>query len=138
MRFGDDRVTTLASRGTPGFKDGDQTTALFSSPAGIMWHSNGNLYVADTGNNAIRQIRSQTVTNADPGNPITISLYPAVTIQDRPGAVYRIDAADDLGAGNTPVGVAVATVPRQSERETGHDPEPVVKKRRLYRAVKQL
>jgi len=49
-------VTTLG--GTPGLagsSDGTGASALFSSPAGVAVDGNGNLYVADTDNNALRK-----------------------------------------------------------------------------------
>lgn len=39
-----------------GYKDGNFSEALFNSPTGLDFDSNGVLYVADTGNNAIRKI----------------------------------------------------------------------------------
>ncbi len=49
-------VTTLAGTpGTPGSADGTGGAALFNAPAAII-AAGGNLYVADTGNNNIRQI----------------------------------------------------------------------------------
>lgn len=41
-----------------GFIDGNGTNARFNAPTGIAIDTNGNLYVADTGNNAIRKIDS--------------------------------------------------------------------------------
>jgi len=50
-------VTTLAGHaGEPGSADGPGTTARFSQPWGIALDSRGNIYVCDTGNNAIRKI----------------------------------------------------------------------------------
>jgi len=50
-------VTTLTGLGvsSPGFVDGDRNTAKFNSPTGIATDGT-NLYVADSGNNAIRQV----------------------------------------------------------------------------------
>ena len=48
-------VTTLAGQaGAPGLLDGTGTNALLSYPNGVALDSAGNLYVADSGNNAIR------------------------------------------------------------------------------------
>jgi len=50
-------VTTIAgSAGTTGTTNGTGTAARFNGPKGIAVHSNGSLYVADTGNNKIRKI----------------------------------------------------------------------------------
>jgi len=50
------QVTTLAGDGTPGDQDGEGTQAQFYEPHGIAVDNDGNIYVADTGNNRIRKI----------------------------------------------------------------------------------
>lgn len=50
-------VTTIAGQsGTAAFADGNGATARFNSPAGIASGGSGILYVADSGNNRIRQV----------------------------------------------------------------------------------
>lgn len=50
-------VTTLAGlAGSPGSSDGTGSAARFNAPAGIAVDASGNIYVADTGNNTIREI----------------------------------------------------------------------------------
>ena len=49
-------VTTIAGTGTPGFIDGAATEADFNYPASLALTKNGDLFVADYGNNAIRKI----------------------------------------------------------------------------------
>jgi streptogramin lyase len=50
-------VTTLAgTAGVTGSTDATGAAAAFNQPAGIVVDADGNVYVADTGNNAIRKI----------------------------------------------------------------------------------
>ncbi len=49
-------VSTLAGSGTAGNADGIGTAAQFNTPNGLAYDGNGNLFVADPGNNLIRQI----------------------------------------------------------------------------------
>jgi hypothetical protein len=50
-------VSTIAGKGTPGFADGDSTTALFKNPFGIAVNSAGVIYVVDQGNYRVRKIQ---------------------------------------------------------------------------------
>lgn len=47
---------TLAGANTPGFVDGQGAAARFSNPCGLDLDAAGNVYVADTGNHAIRVV----------------------------------------------------------------------------------
>jgi sugar lactone lactonase YvrE len=47
-------ITTLGGWGPANFAEGAGSAALFSSPSGIAVDGQGKVYVADTGNNAIR------------------------------------------------------------------------------------
>ncbi len=49
-------VTVLAGTSSGGFADATGTSAKFNAPWGITTGSDGNLYVADSGNNRIRKI----------------------------------------------------------------------------------
>jgi sugar lactone lactonase YvrE len=50
-------VKTLAGAGRPGYADGDAlSVALFDTPCGVAVSANGDVYVADTGNNRLRKI----------------------------------------------------------------------------------
>jgi streptogramin lyase len=49
-------VTTLAGGAAPGSQDGAGTAAAFDTPSAIVVGKDGVLFVADTGNNAIRRI----------------------------------------------------------------------------------
>jgi serine/threonine protein kinase, bacterial len=49
-------VTTLAGTGEKGSANGPGAAATFNNPSGIAVDAQGNVYVADTGNNLIRKI----------------------------------------------------------------------------------
>ncbi|MDB5745270.1 MAG: gluconolaconase [Massilia sp.] len=52
----DGSVTTLAGSGQPGNAEGPASIAAFDTPSAIAVDKDGTLFVADTGNNAIRRI----------------------------------------------------------------------------------
>lgn len=57
------QVSTLAGvPGQSGFKDGPAADALFNSPHGVVWDSEGGVLVVDIGNAAIRLVRDGMVT----------------------------------------------------------------------------
>lgn len=51
-------VTTVAGTGSPGYSDGQANDAMFDTPSGIAVDKDGNVFVADTGNHAIRKINA--------------------------------------------------------------------------------
>jgi sugar lactone lactonase YvrE len=55
----DGRVTTVAGTGLPGSSDGQAASASFDTPAGVVVDSQGNIFVADAGNHAVRKISAQ-------------------------------------------------------------------------------
>jgi sugar lactone lactonase YvrE len=85
-------VTTLAGiAGIAGLSDGVGANALFNQPHGVALDGAGNVYVADTGNAAIRKITSNgTVTTVatTPANTVA----PTITIQPE-GATAMIGSA---------------------------------------------
>jgi DNA-binding beta-propeller fold protein YncE len=59
----DGAVTAVAGSGTPDYLDGTGTAAAFDTPSALAVDKHGVLFVADTGNNAIRRIdRNGAVT----------------------------------------------------------------------------
>ncbi len=52
----DGRVVTLAGDGVPGFADGAAEQARFDTPCGVAADAHGSIYVADSGNGAVRRI----------------------------------------------------------------------------------
>ncbi|HSE37656.1 MAG TPA: NHL repeat-containing protein [Blastocatellia bacterium] len=49
-------VTTIAGTGSPGYSNGQANSAMFDTPCGVAVDEEGNVFVADTGNHAIRRI----------------------------------------------------------------------------------
>jgi streptogramin lyase len=49
-------ASTVLAGGTEGYAEGKGSVAAFNTPSGMAIDAAGNLYVADTGNNAIRKI----------------------------------------------------------------------------------
>lgn len=60
---GSDKFDDSKNTFIEGFKDGKGTEALFSYPTGLAIDGQDNLYVADTGNNAIRKITPDGVVS---------------------------------------------------------------------------
>ncbi len=64
------QVTTLAGDGIPGFTDGAGAHARFRQPGALVWNTDGNLYVADFGNNAIRRVSLDGMVTTIAGDSI--------------------------------------------------------------------
>jgi sugar lactone lactonase YvrE len=63
------QVTTLAGLGSvAGYQDGVGTNAMFSGPSAVAVDGAGNVYVADSGNHAIREIAPDGVVTTVAGN----------------------------------------------------------------------
>src|SRR5918993_796210 len=86
----DGSVTTLAG-GAEGFADGAGAAASFNTPSGLAIDVEGNLYVADTGNNRVRKVTPE-------GQVSTVAGEGTAGHADGHAAAARFDA---------PVGVAV-------------------------------
>lgn len=86
----DGTVTTLAGF-DEGFADGEGTAARFDTPSGLAVDRAGNLYVADTGNHAIRKITPLGVVSTVAGT----------------GQAGFHDGAAAQAQFNGPIGVAV-------------------------------
>ncbi len=100
-------VTTLAgSAGVTGSTNGTGTAASFYDPSGVAVDSTGNVYVADTGNNLIREITywGNVTTLAGSGSPGATNATgtaasfkgPASVAVDTTGNVYVVDETNQL------------------------------------------
>jgi sugar lactone lactonase YvrE len=113
-------VSTLAgSPGLGGRADGAGAAASFFYPAGIAANSAGTVYVADTGNHALRVVTSAGVVstlagaagvsgNADGTGAAALFGYPYGVAIDSSGNVYIADHNNDTIRKMTPAG-AVTT-----------------------------
>jgi sugar lactone lactonase YvrE len=97
-------ITTVAGNGTAGFSgDGGPATSATLSPSGIAADQNGNLFIADTGNNRIRKVSSNGIITtvagdgtagfSGDGGPATSAqlLNPLRVAVDRAGNIFITD-----------------------------------------------
>nr|WP_229223491.1 gluconolaconase [Duganella sp. sic0402] len=84
-------ISSTLAGGTEGYAEGAGTAAAFNTPSGMAVDAAGNLYVADTGNNAIRKVTPQGVVSTLAGDGLAGD-------KDGKGAAAQF---------NGPVGVAV-------------------------------
>ncbi len=98
------RVVDVAG-GAAGFADGPGASARFATVSGLALAADGTLYVADTGNNAIRRISTDGTVSTAAGDG-------AAGYVDGPGAQARF---------NGPVGVAVDPTGRVIVADTYND-----------------
>ncbi|WP_460503748.1 NHL repeat-containing protein, partial [Hymenobacter agri] len=90
------KVSTMAGNGTSGYADGAGTTAQFYGPEGATVDKQGNVYVADNGNNTIRRITPAGQVDTWAGNL-------ASGFADGPSATARFNGPIDVavdGQGN--------------------------------------
>ncbi|MCE7994007.1 MAG: Ig-like domain-containing protein [Roseivirga sp.] len=86
-------VTTLAGNGTSGTADGSGSAASFKRPIGLDLDSDGNLMVADFGNNLIRKVTTAGVVSTVVGTGASFS---------------NVDGSSDVAAISAPRSIAVA------------------------------
>jgi hypothetical protein len=123
------RVTTLAGAFyQTGFNDGPGNIALFNSANGGCF-SQGMVFVADGGNNRIRNItfnaQGQPVAPAN----LQLNTYPGVQITGSIGHTYQIQSSPDMNTWNT-----LTTVLLNSSPYLWIDRNPVAGNK-FYRAV---
>src|SRR5262249_30186010 len=87
----DGNVTTLAG-GNEGYADGVGPAASFNTPSALALGPDGNLFVADTGNNRIRRITPQGQVSTVAGD----------------GTAGYVDGPVDKAQFNGPIGLVVS------------------------------
>ncbi len=109
-------VTTLAGNGSIGYVDGPAASAEFYAPMGSAFDANGNLYVADYGNNVIRKITPAGIVSTYAGNGTagfvdgSTAKYiefnsPTDVAFDAAGNLYVADRGNNVIRKITPAGV---------------------------------
>lgn len=125
LRIGPDGLVATFAGGRAGFADGPAATAAFDTPSALAIDRLGNLYVADTGNNAIRKVApdGSVSTLAGGGAPGYLDGIgraarfdgPVGVAVDREGIVYVADTYNDrirrIGRDGTVTTVAGSGVP---------------------------
>jgi uncharacterized protein (TIGR03437 family) len=108
----DGTISTAAGAGTADFTgdEGPAVSAALNGPCGVAADDNGILYIADTGNNRIRQVTADgvihTIAGADPATPLD---GPRGLVLDGSGNIYFTDTNHNLVRKLVPQAVAIAS-----------------------------
>ena len=87
-------ISTIAGNNTGGYAGdgGAATSAELEFPSGIAVDSSGNIYIADSGNNVIREITSGTINTIVGGAATPVHLHdPESVLVDSSGNLYISD-----------------------------------------------
>jgi len=125
-------VTTLAgAAGAPGSVDGADSAARFFFPSGVTVDGAGNLYVADTDNDVIREVAAAGVVStlagqagsagsADGFGSVARFNFPAGIAVDNAGNLYVADTNNQtIRAGYFPAPPAITTQPLSQSAAMG-------------------
>ena len=95
-------ITTIAGDGEDGYSgDGDfATSAMLSNPAGVWANMAGNIFIADTGNNRLREVSANGIITTVVGNLLGDGGFSIAASLSSPGAVTK-DASGNLFIADT-------------------------------------
>jgi serine/threonine-protein kinase len=98
------QVTTVAGTTTAGSANGTGSNAGFKCPTGIITDANGNLYVADYGNNEIRMIQNIFTGFDNISTTPSLSVYPNpahqnlnINLNEQPNEQVIVKIVDAMG-----------------------------------------
>ncbi len=93
LKLTNGKTSTLAGNGIEGLTDGIGSESSFSAPQGVAVGDDGTVYVADTGNGAVRQIKGGAVTTLAVRDPEQLSggLMSPVGLLARGNSLYICD-----------------------------------------------
>jgi sugar lactone lactonase YvrE len=93
-------LTVVAGNGTTGYSgdSGPATSAQLNNPQGLALDSNGNLYIADAGNNVIRKVSGGVITTiaGNGGAGAGCANGPAMSAQFNAPAGLAVDSSADV------------------------------------------
>jgi hypothetical protein len=98
-------VTTIAGSGTYGYADGTGSAASFNGPWGIVGDNNGNYYVSDWYNYAVRKVTSGGLVTTFVGSSAFPGNAPAGIVMDSHGNLFVSDLSWNAIKKITPTGV---------------------------------
>ena len=126
-------VTTLAGGARAGKADGQAAQALFDLPTGLAVAANGDLYIADTGNHAIRKLDKNgvvtTVAEARDDERASLLRSPVALALTADGYLYLGSNSHGRLAQITPSGEVLTLVDVDHMAQPGYGPDGSV---RLY------
>jgi len=126
-------VTTIAGGARAGLADGPAAQALFDTPTALVLSAAGDLYIADSGNHAIRKLgkdgQVSTVAVAKDDERDALLRAPVALALSADGYLYAASGAHGRIAQITPQGEVLALVDADQPAQPGYGSDGTV---RLY------